>query len=326
MDKIYSSRTSSHFRRPLHGFTLVELLVVIAIIGILIALLLPAVQAAREAARRAQCSNKLKQIGLAMLNYESQHKVFPPGGITNSTDCAFVAANWTDYNMSSWTVMILPFLEDMSRYDQYDHGGTFAPTHRVTGAVNYPKQFQPNAKFECPSDPRSGHEWPLNNYFACQGGGATEACHASSAPTRKIFRNGMFFANSHVGFKHLKDGSSNTLMAGESRYMTTKTDTDDWAVGNADKWHGWDSASIRATNAGSWSMPIGIAATNLPINAFDEPGWPAMTSSFSSHHPGGCHFLLADGSTRFVAEHIDLALYRSVGPINDKAPKGGFSQ
>jgi len=298
--------------------------VVIAIIGILIALLLPAVQSAREAARRTQCNNNMKQIGLAILNYESAHKVFPPGGITNSTGCKLVAANWTDYNMASWTVMILPFLDNQPRYDEYNIDGTFAPTWRIKGAVNHPKQFQPNAAFECPSDPRSGRQWPLNNYFACQGGGPVAACEATSDPGRKIFHNGMFYANSRVKFKDLGDGASGTLMVGESRYMTTKTDTEDWAEGNREKWHSWDSASIRATNGGEWSMPIGLGATMLPINAFDEPTWPAMTSSFSSCHPDGCHFMFGDGSVHFVSEHIDLDLYRSLGPINDKAPVGGF--
>jgi prepilin-type N-terminal cleavage/methylation domain-containing protein len=305
------------------GFTLVELLVVIAIIGILIALLLPAVQSAREAARRMQCSNNLRQIGLAILNYESQHKVFPPGGITKTTTCR-IEGDWTTQNMSSWTVMILPFLEEKARYDQYDHAGTFAATWLRKGAVNHPKQFRPLAKFECPSDPRSGREWPLNNYFGCQGGGATPECFASSAPTRKIFRNGMFFANSRIGFPNLLDGSSNTLMVGESRYMTTKTDTESWSEGDRDKWHSWDSASIRATTNGEWSMTIGLAATNLPINSFDTPNWPQMTSSFSSYHPGGCHMLMGDGSGHFVSENINLDLYRSLGPIADGGPTGGF--
>ena len=126
------------------GFTLVELLVVIAIIGILIALLLPAVQAAREAARRIQCNNKLKQIGLALLNYESTHGMFPAGGITKTTTCNMAAPNWTDTGMASWTIVILPYMEEQARYDQYDLSGTFAPTHRITGADNFGKQFEQN--------------------------------------------------------------------------------------------------------------------------------------------------------------------------------------
>ncbi len=149
MDKIRSLRTYNRFRRPLHGFTLVELLVVIAIIGILIALLLPAVQAAREAARRMHCANNLKQIGLALLNYESQHGVFPPGGVTKTTTCN-LSGSEADDSMAPWTVVILPFLEDMARYKEYDLRAAFAPTYRITGATNYSKQFKPNAKFECP--------------------------------------------------------------------------------------------------------------------------------------------------------------------------------
>jgi len=319
------SRTSS-FCRPWRGFTLVELLVVIAIIGILIALLLPAVQSAREAARRTQCNNNLKQIGLAMLNYESAHKVFPPGGITKTTTCR-LEGNQTHDCMASWTILILPYMEGSARYDEYDIDASFAPTHRITGAVNFPKQFRPNPAFECPSDPRAGREWPLNDYFACQGGGPDEAraCEATSDPRRKIYHNGMFFANSAIGFKHIGDGASSTLMVGENRYLTTKTDTVGWHPIDALKWHSWDSASMRATPSGAWSMPIGLTATYLPINSFDIPSWPAETSAFSSWHPGGCHFLLADGSVHFVSETMDLDLYRSLGPINDKAPVGGFT-
>ncbi len=308
------------------GFTLVELLVVIAIIGILIALLLPAVQSAREAARRIQCNNKLKQIGLALLNYESTHRMFPAGGISLTTECNLAASNWTDSGMASWTIVILPFLEQQSRYDEYDLKGSFAPTHRITGADNYAKQFRPNSAFECPSDTRSDREWPLSNYFACQGGGPTADCAAGSDPGRKIFHNGMFFANKNIRFRDLEDGATHTVMAGESRYMTTKTDTEDWSSENADKWHSWDSASMRGTNSGDWSMYIGIGATHLPINYTDTPGWPAMTTSFSSFHPGGCHLMAADGSVHFVSENISLDIYQSMGPRADGGPMGGFEQ
>ncbi len=307
------------------AFTLVELLVVIAIIGILIALLLPAVQAAREAARRMHCANNLKQIGLALLNYESQHGVFPPGGVTKTTTCNLAGNMDGSDDMASWTVLILPFLEDMATYQQDDLDGTIAAPYRRTATTNHSKQFRPNPKFECPSSSRNGHGFPNNNYFACQGGGDTPACTATSYPYRKFFHNGMFYANSAIGFQHLRDGSSKTVMVGESRYLMTEQDV---SPGDHDKWMSWDSASMRATPGGSMSFVIGLAATDNPINGFSDSSWRwvAMTSTFGSFHPGGCHFLLADGSVHFVSEDIDLNVYRSTGIINDGEPVGGFSE
>ena len=144
------------FRRTLHGFTLVELLVVIAIIGILIGLLLPAVQSAREAARRMQCSNQLKQLGLALHGYHTAHGVFPPGGITKRprTECLLKGSESTDGG-APWTVMILPYLEGTAQYEQYDFNKPFSSMH-WTSTPNRAVQFRPNAQFQCPTDPTSG--------------------------------------------------------------------------------------------------------------------------------------------------------------------------
>jgi len=233
-----------------------------------------------------------------------------------------------DDSMASWTVVILPFLEDTARYNEYDLDGTFAPTYRITGATNYSKQFKPNAKFECPSDSRNGRGSPNNNYFGCQGGGETPECTSGGYPYRKFFNNGMLYANSKVRFSSLQDGSSCTVMVGESRYLMTKEDVEMGIAGDHDKWMSWDSASARATPGGSESILIGLAATNNPINGFSGSSWRwvAMTSAFSSHHPGGCHFLLADGSVHFVSDDIDLDVYRSTGIIDDGGPVGGFPE
>ena len=136
--------------RP-RGFTLVELLVVIAIIGILIALLLPAVQAAREAARRMQCSNKLRQIGLAMHNYHDTHRVFPPGAIAFVDSCPPSGYRAQDQG-PPWSVLILPYIERMSLYQDFDFSGTFSARLSDNGS-NQALQFTPMATFQCPSDP-----------------------------------------------------------------------------------------------------------------------------------------------------------------------------
>ena len=132
--------------KPKNAFTLVELLVVIAIIGILIALLLPAVQAAREAARRMQCANNIKQIGLALHNYLAAHQVFPPGGVTKipRDTCPLVGSPSTDAG-PPWTVLILPYMEEMTRYETYDLSQPFAISTWETSTYNYKFQFTNNS-------------------------------------------------------------------------------------------------------------------------------------------------------------------------------------
>jgi prepilin-type N-terminal cleavage/methylation domain-containing protein len=149
--------------RPLHGFTLVELLVVIAIIALLLALLMPAVQQAREGARRIECLNKMKQFGLAVQGYEHQHGHLSPGGtlFKSSTACTRTNLNYKTDCGALRSVHILPFMEDKNRFDSYDMVRPFAVDNnpmRTSGATlsrNVPLQFQPNPAFKCPSDPNS---------------------------------------------------------------------------------------------------------------------------------------------------------------------------
>jgi type II secretory pathway pseudopilin PulG len=204
----------------------VELLVVIAIIGILIALLLPAVQAAREAARRSQCSNKLKQLGLAMHNYHDTHRSFPPGTQTawavDYNEAGWCGSETGAANVrASWTVLILPYLEQAARAKAFDYGKKFTSTSNIPGvSVNHTQFLASNPSYQCPSDVNSS---PDNNnlcYFGVHGGGTSPSC-TTAAETRAFYINGVLFHNSAVKFRDITDGTTNVLLLGESKWSTS---------------------------------------------------------------------------------------------------------
>ncbi len=223
------------------GFTLVELLVVIAIIGILVGLLLPAVQAAREAARRMQCSNNMKQIGLATLNYESTHRRFPPGRLLPDwIRGTAVQVSYTNYNFvnqspgsTDWTgfrsvhTFILPFMEQNNIYNLIDFG---APTavQMTTGGVPSNRNYQAYANaanlFICPSDPNTGRIISENNYRYNFGGSTHFAGALSSAANNNttasfgslsVRGNGAFTIGDALGIGSVSDGLSNTIFFSE---------------------------------------------------------------------------------------------------------------
>lgn len=323
--------------RQTGGFTLVELLVVIAIIALLVALLLPAVQGAREASRRTDCLNKMKQLGLGVLGYESQNGVLPPGGTmtgVSGTACNFNGGNWSTDGGPLWSVHILPFMEDKNRYDTYDVSKSFAcDTACVSGVFNTPVQFQPNTNFKCPSDPNSTGSAFNTNYYACQGGGivAEIACtvpeppgNPPGLPPRAFFRNGMFHANSRYGMAHLRDGTGVTVMLGETKHAPMHP-----------KWTtAWDT-SLRPTQPGiNYSTPNGLCATMEPINSRSntDPSYDPTqrftaalaVTMFGSNHPGGATFTMADGSTRLISDSINIALYRELGKRKKSMPISGI--
>ncbi len=295
-------------RRTLHGFTLVELLVVIAIIGILIALLLPAVQAARETARRLQCSNKLKQIGLAALNYESAYRTFP-------IDMSHFNEGGAQLNGASWLVRILPFLEQAPLWEALDLDGAAQEGKGIFNDANHSIIRQTPDIYLCPSDaiaePVKTNVWravpsglPLGvtSYAGVLGphdagnssifGGEPDCHNYTSYGTREC--SGMFWRHSFlrpVTIASITDGTSKTLMAGEVR-----PDLNDFMV---------------------WPIGNGVMAfTNSPINyRAPEPVDPwdwRQQSGFRSAHPGGAGFVFADGHVSFLSEAIATDIYRGL--------------
>jgi prepilin-type N-terminal cleavage/methylation domain-containing protein len=315
------------------AFTLVELLVVIAILGILIALLLPAVQSTRESSRRAACSNKLRQLALAMHSHHSARGHFPAGGVTKNT-VAYSSTNCLNGSAStdggpSWSVLILPYAGDQPRYDSYLIDQPFAPMSWDTTTPNFPRQFKTNANFQCPSDKNSRADACNTNYFACQGGGTPAQAACTAAGTRRFYDNGVFFNNSKIRTKDIQDGTTHVALIGETKYAAHQDWTATTRVSNPPgRPHmSWDS-SLRVYT--DFAMPLGLCATTNGINsAFNDPAvaemYDSATSTFGSNHRGGAMFATADGATVFVSESIDLALYRRFGQRSSgQANKGGL--
>jgi prepilin-type N-terminal cleavage/methylation domain-containing protein/prepilin-type processing-associated H-X9-DG protein len=301
-------------RRGRGGFTLIELLVVISIIGILIALLLPAVQAAREAARRAQCTNNLKQIGLALHNYQNSVGVFPPGYSSLwKTDAGDMGTAEDDIGHGwGWASMILPQMEQSNVYNAVNFGLT------MTYLDNATAQLMRFSSYLCPSDSPEQlipvrdeantdtvYTVASGNYVAVYGTG-----EIGDAPGAG---NGMFFRNSHVSFADLIDGSSQTLCVGERShnlsYVTwTGRSIGGWLHKTSSIEGGTDRFSAEPEE--SFTMILG------PVGLEDGPRTPnhpeAHVEDYWSYHPGGVNFLFADGSVHFIKDGIQPQIYRSL--------------
>jgi prepilin-type N-terminal cleavage/methylation domain-containing protein/prepilin-type processing-associated H-X9-DG protein len=311
-------------KRKRRAFTLVELLVVIAIIGVLVALLLPAVQAAREAARRASCLNNLKNAALGAINYHDAKQVFPPGfdaGSVNNT----AKPQW------GWAAFTLPYVEQQGLFTSLAPSRKHSLQQVFLDASSNPQLLTllqtPLAIFRCPSDdtpsllPNDG--LPLVATFSCPGNpnckrnfdaaGVTPAgfqpatsnyignrgfvdagCQPGPTPNdgMRCLSNGIFYGNSKVGIKHITDGASNTFLLGErDGYCSAGT----WiGIRNAD-------------GPNMFSSYYALGRVSVDLNHPDDSD-NFCTEGFSSRHVGGAHFAFCDGSVQFIKEDINSSL------------------
>ncbi len=267
-----------------NAFTLVEVLVVIAIIGILIAMLLPAVQSAREAARRIQCSNNLRQLGLAMHNYHASLSSFPPGFMVRGHLTGTTPGGW------AWGVFLMPFIEQSPLRDK------LSPTrYTLEQVINDPAllpMLQTNLSvFRCPSSrigPLRTHHGVPNpqvasaNYTCCRG-------YFNFSGTTHLTKrnNGLFYGESGTRIHEVRDGTSHTFALGERTAFGTNLQNDG----------SWPS----------WCGPGGGGAMNTVSSSVSHPvNHPTSMHAFSSEHPGGALFAFTDGSVHFIAQTIGV--------------------
>jgi prepilin-type N-terminal cleavage/methylation domain-containing protein/prepilin-type processing-associated H-X9-DG protein len=297
--------------RPRSGFTLIELLVVIAIIAILIGLLLPAVQKVREAAARMQCSNNLKQLGIAVHSYHDANNMLPQ----NASLSPAPTYNNSGLGQWSWMAQILPYIEQGNLYT----GGGLGvlPTPAFNNAAAMVAAATPIKTYICSSDPNyqvtrtdraniggtpvshsnykgvCGNNWAWGSFPFTPPGGSNNGLDDG---------NGFFYRTDgrrKLTLTSVTDGLSNTLMVGED--LPSRNAHSSWAFFN----HATGTVAIPLNNALVSGQP-----------GFNNPNdWPNVYS-FRSQHSGGANFALGDGSVRFVRQGIDLTQYRWAGSIN----------
>jgi len=309
-----------HVRR--RGFTLVELLVVIAIIGILIALLLPAVQAAREAARRMQCTNNMKQFGLAVCMYEGTHKTYPTGLITYAV-ANNSGSNWLGHTTQA---LLLQYIEETSNADQYDC------KTRALWSPNYSVIRKSIGTYNCPSDPNTGEQksdvnYGHSNYVACM---ASTYMVDNAGGTPAYTSDAAFQWDVPKKIGDLRDGTSKTAIGSEVL-------SGEASSGGAAAWDTRGMWGIHYFGAFAYShlytpnTSVGDAPSALsynrcvptpqmPCTGSVATGWDETYSSARSAHPGGVSVVFADGHVEFIPDVIDLEVWRLLASIADGTP------
>lgn len=292
------------------GFTLVELLVVVAIIGILVGLLLPAVQAAREAAHRMECSNNLRQIGISLHNYHDSFGAFPMGNVVRMSPTILSGDGWT------WQARILPFIEQSALYNSVspvlgtDSGQWDSPEQLLAGRDTKIGFFQCPSHFNFVPSNTSKNKYQLSTYNGVCGT-TTFNDDELDQPTDIGYRgDGIFFMNSSVRISDVIDGTSNTLMVAEVQDELNGAPNSNRMPGS-DRKYNFADGSDNNPPTDITEYLVGMEP-NAPINANtrDASGFFDNNGEYAgSYHPGGAHFCLADGSVRFVPEIINMTVY-----------------
>ncbi|WDI42305.1 DUF1559 family PulG-like putative transporter [Bremerella sp. P1] len=322
------------------GFTLVELLVVIAIIGVLIALLLPAVQQAREAARRMQCTNNMKQIALALHNHHDTYGQLPAG----YPDSAAHGGN----PEFAWTVQIFPFMDLNNEYEVMRVGDTklyvildaLGNLPGSSAISDYPSQWQGFVQatsqllpaWNCPSSTNEVDKQFSDGSFTADDGtsynntykrdeGVARSTyvgnHGNSSNFGTADSGGVFVYVKEFGFEDITDGTSNTLMIGEKSVPGVTYDEMTWLGAPKSAGNGNHCAAI-------------CSSVNYPMNPAVVVGNPRSRNPFVSQHPGGCNFAFVDGSVHFLAETIEFktskpyGVYQALGIRNDGQTVGEY--
>lgn len=299
------------------GFTLVELLVVIAIIGILIALLLPAVQAAREAARRSQCTNNLMQLGTACFNYEDANKVLPMGTIDQ------ISADIGSNDRRNWLYFILPFMEEEAIYENWiawrAGGGTAPWWYEPNRMVILPSYY-------CPSDPLS----PKTKTHEDLGPGSDQGFHSNyvGCSGSTVFNaggslgdtlNGIFYYKHATQLRRITDGTANTIMTSEILVALDDSAAGAAAYGHDVRGRMWNPANQGSILFSTLWPPNTTVSDVLNYCQNSNPQAPCISSTTNivlfarSNHPGGVNAGLADGSVQFIADTIDVNVFRALG-------------
>jgi len=319
------------------GFTLIELLVVIAIIAVLIALLLPAVQQAREAARRSQCKNNLKQMGLAMHNYHEAMGCFPPAFI--SVMDGDIAMGLGTHTNLGWGVFILPYV------DQAPLANAIATRTQTMGAINWENDASGVAAlaetilpvYICPSDPsgpinktmrcwiNGGNKYVAkSNYVACAGDSFSPADRPSATDARLTGTTGVFGICTKTKMRDITDGSSNTLLIGErgtSICVAGDRAGSIWMGTRPQTQPPYPSHDVATTIYRDPFNPGKVTPETILNSSLTS--WQCV--AYNSSHVGGVQFVLADGSVRFISENIDYVnLAPNLARMNDGNPIGQF--
>lgn len=311
-------------RRIRKGFTLIELLVVIAIIAVLIALLLPAVQQAREAARRTQCKNNMKQIGLSLHNYEGTYGCWPIGSFSPLD------------RIPNWRLQIFPYFDQAPLFNSMNFTISFAGNQTNTNTAALSNRVL--ATYVCPSSPLDPCADLTNNsqriqtpmYVGISGGYPEASGRVVGSPSNYggfYTNNGMLLHNETTRIRDAVDGTSNVMMVAEqSGRIGTQDIRSGYYGGYTGTSFGGAVTASTPNNGDSWS--VGLSSVQYKINSPTTAGgsdnpWDANTV-INSFHTGGIHGLLADGSVRFISNNIDFNTLVNLCSKNDGVPLGEF--